>query len=618
MCGIVGILRDVEPFDPGDLVRMTETMRHRGPDDSGYAIFSRGRVGIGHTRLSIIDTTQAARQPMANEDRSLWIVYNGEVYNYIEVRDFLEKAGHKFSSNSDTEVILHGYEEWGVGVFEHLNGMFAFAIWDDRRKELILARDRLGIKPLYYYSDKKQFVFASELKTILLLEDIDKGVDVTAFYDFLTYGNFIPSPKTPFRSIKKFPPGHYCIVGGGNMEMKSYWHLPIRRDVVGIETAVKKFMDLFYDSVNIRLRSDVPVGILLSGGLDSSAILSVAHKLLRERINSFSIGFDVEKHSELNRARIVADRYGTNHVERVFGVGEFDYLVDRMIEVYDEPFAASSSLPTYLVSALAAGKVKVALSGDGGDEILAGYRWYDRWLRAESLVMGRFLNIVGRTIGKTGRGKLEAIGFLGQGSLEALSRIAFLRGGFSSALKRAILSKPVIELVGDYDEMWYLRSFWIGDDRIDPITKLQYLDLHTYLPDKMLTKVDRASMANSLEIRVPFLDHRLVEYTLGLPSGLLYRKGKKKLILKRAMKGELPEETLRFPKKGFSIPNKYWLGSDNLKAMFPLFSKAGIDLGLFDEKFFQALREYGVQGNRLLSLLVLDRWVGKYNVSFKR
>lgn len=615
MCGIVGISQSTEEIDVSVLNRMIATIQHRGPDDSGCQLLNRNRVGLGHCRLSIIDLSARGHQPMANEDGSLWVTYNGEIYNFADIRTKLSALGHAFRSGTDTEVILHAYEEWGVSCLEQFRGMFAFGLWDDTKQELILVRDRLGIKPLFYYWDEEKLIFASELKAILKHHDLDLSIDPTAFLDFLSSGNFIPAPKTPYRHIKKLLPGHYLKYNNGKIAIQSYWQLNFSPRDIDPSEAIQAFREVLDDAIKLHLVSDVPLGVLLSGGLDSSTIVAEIARLSQQQLNTFSLGFDVIEHSELDRARIVANHFHTAHNERVMQGAEAFDLLDHIVDLYDEPFAASSALPTYLVSQLAASQVKVALSGDGGDEAFAGYKWYDRWLSWSSRSVIPCYHFVLKSAITLISPGAAALKLATRSNTNALQQIALLRGGFHPLLKKALLAPTLADQLDAYDDMWYLRRFWRPD--LPPISRLQFLDLNTYLPDIMLTKVDRASMAESIEIRVPFLDHRLIEFAGRLPASLLYgnTRNDKKWLVKQAMADRLPQATIHGAKKGFSIPAGYWFHQTKSNQIIKKITGAGIDCGIFAPDFIDAMKKWQLSGRYLWTILALDRWLSKHGTA---
>lgn len=566
MCGILGTLNWDPPLNQLDLEEITASLAHRGPDDSGY--WSDSNVSLGFQRLSIIDLSAAGRQPMPNERGTLRLVYNGEIYNYATLRKQLVQKGHTFTSQSDTETIVHGYEQWGPEVVEHLRGMFAFAIWDQREQTLFLARDRLGIKPLYYYWDGRHFAFASEIKALTALPQVNLGHNNSAIWDYLTY-LYIPTPKTIYKHIRQVPAGHTLTVSSGKTPaINKYWDLPNWGKAMevddpmaqtGWQEAVDAVRCKLHETVQMHMIADVPVGILLSGGIDSGTVAALAAHSKKADIKTFSMGFDVESHTELPYARQVATKLGTHHHEHICSRVGLDEWLHRMLEVYDQPFADSSGIPTLEVSNLASSHVKVVLSGDGGDEVFAGYKWHRSYTEmpnpslSQQLLYNKLLTPV-----------LEALsplpkitGLISRYQLNVRGKIGVERyGALRSPIKpfqKARLLPDMRNEFKDYDNYWHYRKFWRDD--LDPVSRLQYVDLKTYLPDDIMTKVDRASMSTSLEVRPPLLDHEFVELVASLPPE--YRYGKR--ILRALATNLLPPEIVSRSKKGFSAPLLDWL-----------------------------------------------------------
>lgn len=568
MCGICGIWQLNSVVDEDALRQMSGRLAHRGPDDSGTYISADGRAGLGFRRLAIIDLSPGGHQPMTNEDSSLWIVFNGEIYNYPALRKALVNAGHEFRSTSDTEVILHGYEEWGEGILRRLRGMFAFALWNEREHSLLLARDRLGIKPLHYYWDGKRFAFASEIKALLALPDLKAGLDHSAIWDYFTY-LYIPAPKTVYQSIRKLPPAHFLklrsdFICDGDLapSIQEYWDVTDwGAATLSRKDAAEAARARLRDAVQSHLIADVPVGVLLSGGLDSTAVTAMAAQDHSDPLMSFSIGFDVEEHSELHFAQMAAEAFGTRHHTRTVSRSDFDGAARQMASLYDEPFADNSGLPTLLVSQLAARHVKVVLAGDGGDETLAGYFRYLRWFELSaserispalrSIFDKAALGVLAPLSGLRGVMGLIYSRHLHVHGKEGADRYGALVCPIQSFQKPYLLPDLAREFRG-YDDYWYFRRYWRSD--LDPLSRMQYVDLKTYLPDDILTKVDRASMAASLEVRVPFLDHEWVEFAASLPPE--YRLNKS--ILRNALADVVPPAILTRPKKGFSSPVLDW------------------------------------------------------------
>jgi len=581
MCGIVGGTNPEWPY-----AAAVNTLRHRGPD--AQKVVHPGMITLGFARLAIIDLSESANQPMSSTDGNVWVVFNGEVYGFQKVRQNLEAAGCQFETQSDTEVVLQAYLTWGDKFIDRLDGMFAIGIYDRRDEKLRLYRDRPGIKPLYYFWDGNEFAFASELKAIeQLCADTSLKVDNTAIYDFLTY-RYVPAPKTLYRSVCKLPPAHLLVFDVHNKcveNVSRYWELRPDRFRNGITTneAGEQLRQLIEASVGEQLVADVPVGCFLSGGMDSSVVVAsaVGH---RDYLKTFSIGFEIQEHSETHFARLVADALSTDHEENIFGNEQLEALFPNLKSWYDEPFGDTSAFPTYFVSKQARQSVTVALSGDGGDELLGGYRWYRRFRRLKRL---------GATVLRSkwsGPDRLrryfadQAIprGLCSLASLvfaEDLALYTKLMGGMTCGEKWQYAT--LLEIDKHYDDYWYFREHWRTD--LPPLSRLQYLDFHTYLPDDILTKVDRASMANSLEVRVPFLSKELIEFTFSLPESILYHGGELKGLMKLAYKDVLPQEIISREKKGFSVPREYEsesMGRPHERIVNELFGFVPSDIGV--------------------------------------
>ncbi|HLG43125.1 MAG TPA: asparagine synthase (glutamine-hydrolyzing) [Planctomycetota bacterium] len=544
MCAIAGIIAFDGRVSPQMLHAMAIRQAHRGPDGSGEWISKDGRVGFAHRHLAILDLTDRAAQPMSNRDGTVHLVYNGEIYNFRELRRELEKGGCEFISDSDTEVLLHGYEAWGPAVVSRLRGMFAFAIWDEPKRRLVLAKDRLGVKPLYYARDSKTFSFASELKGIEAGPLENRALDPGAIYDFLTY-LYVPTPKTPYRAVRKLPPASILILEQGIERIETYWDARFDGSRRGREEdLVLELRSKLEDAVKSHLVSDVPVGILLSGGLDSSTVAAFAGRGAK----TFSVGFDRGR-SEIGFARRIAERFGAAHAEAVLRTADVPTDLQRMIAWYDEPHYDTSAFPTSLVCRTARRDVKVALSGDGGDEVFGGYAHYAKFAgldRRNPIPAG-----IGKAALRMGEGILKR-------ALRGVERYAFLLGGMTRVEKEVRLPPEVNSRFADYDDYWLFRRYWRED--LDTLSRLQYLDLKTYLPDDILTKMDRVGMETSLEVRVPLLDTPLVEFVCAIPSEQRAPEGPPKHLLRKAMAGLLPPETLSRKKRGFSVPSETWLG----------------------------------------------------------
>ena len=564
MCGICGLVRldGATAPDRGALAAMNETLVHRGPDSDGIAVD--GPVGLAVRRLSIIDL-EGGEMPIANEDGTVTVVQNGEIYNYRELRERLERSGHRFSTHSDTEVLVHLYEEHGPGFVEQLRGMFAIALWDSRARRLLVARDRFGIKPLYYREAGGTLSFASELKALLRQPGFSGDIDFDALQAFLAF-NSIPAPLTIFSEARKLPAGHVLIWEGGGIELRSYARpQPLPADELRSESPDELATELrerLRDSVRAHLVADVPVGVLLSGGVDSSALTALASEQSSAPVNTFSIGFEEESFDELESARLVAERYGTEHHELVLRPDAAE-LLPRLVEAFDEPFADSSALPTYLVSELAAGSVKVALSGEGGDELFGGYYTYvaDLLARRVGPLASAVAPLVRRLPSSSARVSFDykAKRFVAGANLPPLERHHAWKEIFGPEARSELLRA---DRQGGADPLAVYRERYAETEGAELLARLQDVDLGIYLVDDLLVKTDRASMAHSLETRVPFLDAEVAELALALPSRLKVRGFSKKRLLRKAVAPLLPEQILRARKQGFSIPVAAWLRGD--------------------------------------------------------
>ena len=567
MCGIAGIF-DAEgrrPVDRAMLVRMNDTIRHRGPDGDGYYLGP--GIGLGHRRLSIIDPT-GGDQPMFNEDGTVAVVFNGMIYNFQALTRELIQRGHRFATRCDTEVIVHAWEEWGADCVKRLRGMFAFALWDENKETLFLARDRLGKKPLYYSRlDDGTVLFGSELKALTCHPGFDRRLDVTAVEDYFAYG-YVPDPKTIYRAAHKLPPAHSLTLRRGRAaEPVAYWDVRFAASgPVSEDEACSELIARLRAAVDMRLISDVPLGAFLSGGVDSSGIVALMAGLVDEPINTFSIAFGHRDFDESDYARVVAERYHTDHYVRQVDPDAFD-LVDRLAGIYDEPFGDSSAIPTFRVSALARERVTVALSGDGGDEIFAGYRRYLWHHREEQLrrmlpagLRRPVFGLLGQVYPKLDRAPrfLRAKHTFQELAADAVEGYFMSVSVLGDGLRRSLYSPALKRELDGYHAIEVLRRHMQAADTDDPLMAAQYADLKTWLAGGILTKVDRASMANSLEVRVPLLDHELVEWSATLPPELKLKGQTGKHLLKRAFEPYVPEDLLYRPKQGFSVPLAAW------------------------------------------------------------
>lgn len=614
MCGIVGIfdLRDRRPIDRELLTSMNETQVHRGPDGSGMHI--EPGLGLGHRRLSIIDLA-AGKQPLFNEDGSVAVTYNGEIYNFAGLAKELIDHGHQFKTRCDTEVIVHAWEQWGEASVERFGGMFAFAVWDRKRRSLFLARDRIGIKPLYYATTPDgYFIFGSELKALLCHPSLPRNILPQSVEDYLTFG-YVPDPKTILAHVHKLAPGHSLLVADGKVrEPKRYWDVPFGpRATANAEDLQNELVDRLRASVESHCISDVPLGAFLSGGVDSSAVVALMSGLSSEPVNSCSISFGNPEFNEAPYADMVATRYRTAHRSAQVEADDFD-LVDRLAALYDEPFADSSAMPTYRVSELARKNVTVALSGDGGDENFAGYRRY-RWHLYEERVrraLPRFIRaplfgFAGRVYPKLdwapaivrAKSTLQAIA---RDSLEAYLHTVSVS---SDEARRELLSADFDRQLQGYRSMEVFRAHAANAPTEHPLSLAQYLDFKTYLPGDILTKVDRASMAHGLEVRVPLLDHGFVEWASTLPPELKLSGREGKYIFKKAMERFLPQDVLYRPKMGFAVPLSSWFrGPLRQRVRDTLLGAPLQAVGMFDGRYVARIVDEHERGERNHSTII--------------
>lgn len=623
MCGICGVLHfDGQPPSTEVLSAMTDCLYHRGPDGSGMHVD--GPVGLGHRRLAIIDLSSAARQPMANEDSSLWLTYNGEIYNYVELRTELQKRGHAFRSDSDTEVILHAYETWGVDCLDRLDGMFAFALWDSPRQRLWLVRDRLGIKPLFYLHRLDRLLFSSEIKAILCDPSVERRADQVALHHFLSL-NYTPAPYTLFAGIRQLLPGHYRLIeADGRWRDEIYWDISYAQQRNGSKAdLMEQFETMLAKAVKVRLVSDVPVGAFLSGGVDSSAIVYWMSRHTEQPVQTFSIGFREASYNELNHARKVATACRADHRERLVtpdAVG----LLPSIVWHAEEPTADSSMLPFYYLAEMTREKVTVALSGDGADEILAGYETYQAFYAAQlyrlipAAIRRRVIRpLVDRLPTSHGKVSLDfrLKRFVRGAELDSEAAHAYWRTIFDEAAKRDLYRPSVRQALNGANTVDLYRAAFDQTDAEHPLNRLLYVDTRFYLPNDMLVKVDRMTMAHSLEARVPFLDHRLVEFVASLPPRLKLKQWRlKKYLLKAAMHHHLPDASLWRKKQGFNIPKGIWFRGELRDFAFDQLSWQQVQrMGLFEPMQVVELLNEHVSGkrdnsHRIWGLLCLSLW----------
>jgi asparagine synthase (glutamine-hydrolysing) len=562
MCGINGFLYfDGRPVDVNIAQEMADAQRHRGPDETGT--YAGREVAFGHRRLSIIDLS-SGRQPLSNEDGTVWICFNGEIYNYEELNQ--ELSSHRFRTHSDTETIVHLYEEHPESFISKLRGMFAFALWDERRRTLILARDRVGKKPLYYYVDEEKLVFGSEIKSILCHPRLKLEIDECAVSDYCSLG-YIPAPKSIYKRVRKVMPGHYLEVVGGRVKEVQYWDLNFNStESLSEQEWIERFLNEFRTAVAIRLMSEVPLGAFLSGGLDSSAVVAMMSQLMTQPVKTATIGFQEEEFDESTFAQEVAQHLRTDHYQRQVTPDKIQ-TIEKLVWHYDEPFSDSSALPTYFVSQVARERVTVCLSGDGGDENFGGYRRYyvdSQENRLRALLPLPIRRMVFRPLAQI-YPKLDwAPRFIRakstfqslacdpvEGYFETMST-------FRSGDKNLLLSEDLRARLHGYQSVEVFRQHYDRAGTDDPLSRIQYLDIKTYLSDDILTKVDRASMANSLEVRCPLLDHKVMELAASMPSHFKLQGAIGKHLFKKSMETRLPHDIIYRKKMGFGVPLADW------------------------------------------------------------
>ena len=627
MCGICGYTYIDKTKRPSESVlkAMLDTLALRGPDDEG--IYLKDNVALGHRRLSIIDL-KSGHQPMLNEDGSIVIVYNGEIYNFPELKNALQEKGHVFKTHSDTEVILHAYEEYGTDCIKYFNGMFAFAVWDSRKEVLFLARDRFGKKPLYYALFDNQFIFGSELKALLKHPSVRKEIDINALSKYLAY-EYVPAPYSIFKNIKKLEAGSMILFKGGSIKVERYWNLEFKnKKYLDVKETEDRLIKLLKESVRKRLISDVPLGVFLSGGIDSSAVVAMMAELMNPKdIKTFSIGFNEKPYDESSDARRVAECFGTDHHEEILSPRTMLDVFPGILDLLDEPFADSSIIPTYLVSRFTRRSVKVALGGDGGDEFFLGYpSFFAHKLNGN-------LAALPDPVRKIFLGALKAALLNYKGSVNLLRKAKrFLRatdfpeevrhqvwiGAFTPEEQKKLFCAGTGLTYNPFDTYDITKGFFDNVKDIDFMDRAIYVYANTYMTDDILTKVDRASMANSLEVRAPFLDKDLAEFAASIPSSFKMRNLTTKWILKDALKGKLPAQTLKKGKKGFAVPVSGWLQKDLKHLLFDALSKTKIEReGLFDYNYIDnMLKEFTCHGNNIGKeiwvLFAFEMWYDKW------
>ena len=615
MCGIAGIIRaEDRPVLEREIRAMCGAMTHRGPDEEG--VYLGDCVGLGMRRLSIIDL-ENGRQPVSNEDRSIWVVFNGEIYNYRELRTELTRKGHTFRTASDTETIVHLYEDFGARAVDHLRGMFAFALWDERRRQLLLARDRLGIKPLYYAQLDGDLVFASELKPILQLPEVGRRLNWEGVSHLFTFLATSPS-RSIVDGVRKLEPARIAVAARGRpIRIERYWDLAFEPDDRATEQElVERLRALLTEAVSRHQISDVPIGAFLSGGIDSSAVVATMARLTPDRVKTFSIGFVENGYDELSYARRAAGAFGTEHHELILRP-DVIRMVEDLAWYLDEPFGDTSAIATYVVSKLAAEHVKVVLTGDGGDEIFAGY---DKYLvERRERAYDRVPPIVRKMISAVGHAMPEGMPgrrFLRHLALDGSRRYLDASTLFHADELRKLLHDDALEQLSACDPWAESLSYLRGNEG-DWLSGAQYCDLNGYLPLDVLTKVDRMTMAHSIEARPPLLDHHLVEFAATIPANLRLRGGTTKYLFKQAMRGLVPDEIIDRPKHGFAVPLAAWLrGELSGFARDVLLSERCRRRGLFNVRFLERLLRFNERGRdvglQLWTVLSFELWCQRF------
>ncbi|MFA5388570.1 MAG: asparagine synthase (glutamine-hydrolyzing) [Candidatus Omnitrophota bacterium] len=637
MCGICGKISLNSVVSENLIRKMCEVLVHRGPDSEGVEVLdsaaSRSRsnsigssssvsVGLGHRRLAIIDLSPAGHQPMSNEDGAIWIVLNGEIYNFLELKKALEKKGHRFKSHTDTEMVLHLYEDKGVECLKDMRGPFAFAIWDSHKDRLFIARDRIGKKPLFYTYKNQTLTFASEIKSILQDPETSVEVNRPTITDYLSYG-YVPTPETAFKNIMKLPPAHFMIYEKGNIKLEKYWELDFSRKIrMSEEDYCDRTMELLEECTKIRLISDVPLGAFLSGGIDSSVVVYMMSKLNSKPVKTFSIGFNEEKYSELKYARIISDRFKTEHREYIVKPNAIE-LLPKLVWHYNEPYADSSALPSYYVAQMTRQEVTVALNGDGGDECFGGYERFMAAKYAELLnripvpfkesIIKLIIRKIPESLGvKDSRARTRR--FLMELSEPYKKRHYNWMAIFNNHEKDSLFTDEFNKEISARHSFDYLNTAFNECGSPDVVDKVMYADIKTNLLDDLLVKMDIATMANSLEGRSPFLDHKMMEFCAAMPSNMKIKGMKLKYILKKSLHGKLPEEILGRGKMGFGIPVDKWFRVELKNYAYEvLMSEKSLKRSYFKKESVKRLLDEHVaaranNGARIWSLLFLELW----------
>ncbi len=625
MCGITGIyyFDKQKTVDFSQLKKMTDVIEHRGPDDEGHYIDK--NVGLGHRRLSIIDLTPDGHQPMCNEDNSIWIIFNGEFYNYLDYKNEIIGKGHQLRSRSDTEYILHLYEDYGFDMVHKINGMFAFVIWDSRKKILFAARDRMGVKPFHYYIDNEKFLWGSEIKSILEHENVDKSIDNLALSDYFSFMS-IPAPKTIYKKVRKLEPGHRLIITENEIKNEKYWDLIPQTDNYKSDSYyLDKFESLFADAVNLRMISDVPLGAFLSGGVDSSAVVAMMAKNGVKDIKTFSIAFkDQQKFDESIYAKQVADQYHTHHTEFNLS-GKYIDILPKLAWHFDEPFAVSSAFAVYYLSKMTREHVTVALSGDGGDELFGGYPFrYSHDIRFDGiekipLFFRKFLLWSSSITAMSGNSafSLKSRKARDYFKMAIKSRDDAFIDNFSyfdASLKGNLFSENLWSELSNYNSNSVYKKYYGNDIKGTRLFKRQLGDIKTSLPDEMLKKVDNMSMAASIESRTPFLDYRIAEFSAQLPDHMKINGLNGKVVVKKTMEKYLSNDILYRKKHGFNVPFGEWVKNDLKDYVNDTLSEKSIEEGnILNYQYVSKIIELHRSGkfdfsNQIYMILMFEIW----------
>ncbi|MBT6052775.1 MAG: asparagine synthase (glutamine-hydrolyzing) [Candidatus Scalindua sp.] len=641
MCGIAGIAyNNGRPVEHNILKEMIRALKHRGPDDEGIHVINNPQsaickpsiqIGLGHRRLSIIDLTKSGHQPMTNEDDTIWLTFNGEIYNFKELRTDLIKQNHTFKSNSDTEVIVHGYEEYGEELFNKLNGMFAFGLWDTTNQALYLVRDRYGQKPLYYSHSQTGIVFGSEIKSLLKHPDIKSEIDIHNLSRYLSY-EYIPAPYSIFKNINKLLPGHFIKWNNGTVSTTPYWQINFNEvdtsNTLSVTEIEHHLIYLLKQATRRRIISDVPLGVFLSGGIDSSAIVGLMSELIpADQIKTFSIGFEEESFDESSHARSVSQFFGTDHHEQTLTPNKMLEMLPDIWNIMDEPFADASILPTYLLSKFTREHVTVALGGDGSDELFAGYDPFQAHLAAryyEKIPNSIHNNIISPIINRLPVStKNMSMDFKLKQFMKGIPYKTAIRnqvwlGSFDKEEQRNIFTEDINHTLNDFDPYGDIPKSYNGTKFRNSLDEIIYCYSKFYLPDDILTKVDRASMATSLEVRSPFLDVEFAEFANRIPSRLKMKGLTRKYILKRSLQNKIPKEILYRKKKGFGIPLTRWLKNELKPTLLEIFNPSRINKdGLFNSKAISTMLDNHFKGKtdnrkQIWTLLMFEMWKEKF------